>query len=88
MGYLLSKAANREWDQPKRKKQVNKAEKSIWIKPEDVVFGVAWLVCGPSLVQYFLTVLPSLHFVMAMYILCQGILEIWNQLLDVDFIGD
>ena len=40
--YLLRKAANREWDQPKRKNcvAVNKAERNLDIKHGDAEFGV------------------------------------------------
>ena len=70
MGYLLKKAANREWKHSKRQKCVsfNTAEKN-WIVEEnfgirhgDAKFGVCQLVFCLALFQYVLTVLPSLCF--------------------------
>ena len=66
VGYLPRKAANREWNQPKRKKcvAVNKAERS-WrseehyaIRHGDAEFGVCPLVFSLALVQDFLTGFP------------------------------
>ena len=48
----------------------------------------AQLVFGLVLVQYFLTVFPSLHFGMVMYILCHHVLKGRDLLFDFDFTGD
>ena len=63
MGYLLRKAVNRKWKQPKRKNcaEVDKAERH-WrcencfdIGHGDAEFGVCPAGFGLALVQYFLT---------------------------------
>ena len=65
VGHLLRKAANREWNQPKRKKfvAVNRAERS-WrsegcfdVRHGDAEFGVGSAGFGLALIQCPLTVL-------------------------------
>ena len=96
MGHLPRKAANREWSHPKRKKciAVQKAEQS-WksedrfdIRHGDGEFEVCPAGFGLALVQYFLTMLPSLCFGMVMYILCHYMLEVYDLLLDLEFKED
>ena len=85
MGYLLKKAANREWDQLKREKcvAVNKAERKwsyeecFYIRYGDIDWEFAQLGFGLALVQYFLTMLPL---GMVMYVLCYCMLEVCNLL--------
>ena len=48
----------------------------------------AQLAFGLVVVQYFLTVLPSLCFGMVMYILCHYMLEVCDLLFDCNFTGD
>ena len=48
----------------------------------------ALIVLGLALVQYFLTMLPSLCFRMVMYILCHYMLEVCDLLFDFDFTGN
>jgi hypothetical protein len=52
MGYLLRKAANREWNQPRRKNCVivNKPERSLTSNMEIQNLGFAQLVSGLALV--------------------------------------
>ena len=93
---LLRRAANREWNQPKRKKcaAVNKAERS-WrseerfdIRHGDAVWSLSsWLsVCLwssislPCLLPYVLGVV--------MYILYHYMLKVCDMLFDFDFTGD
>ena len=85
-----------EWNQPQRKKYVavNKAERS-WrseesfdIRHEDAEVGVCSAGFSFGLVQYFLTVLPSLHLRMVIYILCYYMLEVCDLHFDFNFIGD
>lgn len=45
------------------------------------------LVFTFALVQYFLAILPFLHFGMVMYILCHYMLEVFDMLFDFDFTG-
>jgi len=68
MRYLLRKAANREWIQPKRKNcvAVNKAERSWTSDMEKHSLEFAQQIFGLALVQYFLTMM---FFGMAIYIL-------------------
>ena len=95
MRHLRRKAANREWNQPKRKKCVggNKAkrswrsEESFDIRHEDAEFGVCPAGFQLYLNQYFLTMSPSLCFGMVMSILCHCMLEVCDMLFDFDFIG-
>lgn len=82
VGYLLKRAAKREWNQPKRKKcvAVNKAKRS-WRSEEcfDISYGDAEFGVCPvclTLVQYFLTMLRSLPFGIVVYILCHYMLEV------------
>ena len=84
--YLLRKTANREWEQPKRKRSVavNKAvgscrsKECFDIRHGDAEFGVCPAGYNLALVHYFLTLSPSLHFGMAMYILCHYMLELYE----------
>ena len=46
------------------------------------------LVLSLALVQYFLTMLPSIHFGTVMYILCCFMLEAHDLVFDFGFIGD
>ena len=46
----------------------------------------AHMVLGLVLAQYFLTMLPYLHFGVVMYILCHDILEVYNLINDFHFI--
>jgi hypothetical protein len=57
MGYLLRKAANREWNQPERRNCIaaNKAERSWTSDMEMQSLEFAQLIFGLALVQYFLT---------------------------------
>jgi hypothetical protein len=99
MRCLPRKATNKMWNQLKRKKcvAVKKAERS-WRSEvhTDIRHGVAMFkVCSAGfwscLVQYFLTVLPSIHSGMLMYILCHYMLEVHDLFFfffDFDFIGD
>ena len=45
----------------------------------------AQMVFGLPLVQYFLSMLPSLHFGMVLYILCHYMLEVCDLLFYFDF---
>ena len=93
VSHLLTEAATKEWNQPKRWKCVSdtKAERSGNLKSiltshmEMESLEFAQLVCSLALVQYFLTMLPSLHFGMVMYILCHYMLEVCDLLFDLDF---
>ena len=75
--YLPRRAANREWNQPRRKKcvVVNKvernwrSEKHFDVRYGDAKFEFAQMVLGLALVQYFLSMFSSLPFGMVMYIL-------------------
>ena len=77
---LLRRAANRKWNQPKRKKcvEVNKADRSwrseerFGIRHGDAEFGVSPGGFWFCFVQYFLTIL---QFATVTYILCHYMLE-------------
>ena len=85
MEYIQRRTASREWNQPKRKKcvAVNKAERS-WRSEEHLTSDMeiqslefAQLVFfNLVLVQYFLSMLPSIYFETVMYILCHYVLEV------------
>ena len=85
MGYLLRKAANREWNQPERRNCIaaNKAERS-WTSDMEMqslefaqlFFGLASSICWPW------------HFGMIMYILCYGLLKAYDLVFYFNFIGD
>ena len=93
VGYLLRKATHKEWNQPKRKKYVavNKEENTGDLKniltsdmqPQSLEFFQ--LVFSLVFVQRFLTMIPSLHFVMVMYILCHYMLEVCDFLFFFNF---
>jgi hypothetical protein len=59
MGYLLRKTANREWNQPRRKKCVTvvKAERNWASDMEMQSLKNAQLVFRVALVKYFLTIM-------------------------------
>ena len=89
VGYLLRKAANREWNQPKRKKfvAVNTNERS-WRSEESFVIthGDAELrVCPASFWPYFGPVFPHLFWNGN---LCPVMLDVCELLFYFDFIGD
>lgn len=83
-------------ESPKKRKYavVNKAEgigdlKSILTSDMEMQsLEFVQLVFGLVVVQYFLTVFPSLCFGMAMYILCHYMLEVCALLFDCNFTGD
>lgn len=85
--YLLRKAANRIWNQPKGKKSilVNKPERN-WryeeLRHGVAELGVSLLVFGLALVWYFLSMLSFLQFRMIRYILCHCVLEVCSWLSD------
>jgi hypothetical protein len=83
VGYLPRKAANREWNQPKRKfVKVNKAERSWTSDMEMQSLEFSPLVFCLALIQYFLTMKfwnGNVYPVM---------LEVCGLLFDFDFIGD
>ena len=88
MGYPSRGVAVREQNEPIRKKcvAVNKVEWS-WISEAhfdirhgDTEFGVCPVGFALALVQYFLIMLPSLKFGIAMNILCNYILEVCDLL--------
>ena len=92
MGYLLRRAANREWNQPKRKKcaAVNKAEWSwgpeehLYVRHEDTELGIYLAGFGLVFIQYFLSILPSLSLIRVnVYVL-----EACDLLFDFNFTGD
>ena len=82
MEYLLRKATNKEWNQPKKEnciaasktKRSWRSEECFDIKHEE--FRVVQLVFNLASLQHFLTMHPSLHFGALMYILCHYMLEV------------
>ena len=90
---IVKRAANREWNQSKRKKcvAVNKAKRS-WRSEEELVSDMEMqslefspLVFHLALVLYFFAIFSSLHFGMVMYILYHYMLEVCDLLFDFDF---
>jgi hypothetical protein len=86
--YLPRKSANREWSQPKRKNcvAVNKAERSWRLKSiltadiKMLSLELVQVAFGLALVQYFVTMLPSIHFGTVINILCYDMLEVCDLL--------
>ena len=82
-GIPAKRAANREWIQPKRKKcavdnkagQSWRSEERFDMEMQSLVF--VQLVFSLDSIQYFLTILPFLHFGMVKYILCYYMLEVF-----------
>ena len=93
MESLLRRAANREWNQPKTKKStkqkgVGGLKNISTSKMEVQSLEFAQLVFGLALVQYFLTMLPSLCFGVVTYILGHFMLEVCDLLFYFDFTGE
>ena len=94
-GYLPRRAADREGNQLKTKKcaAVNTAGRTWDLKSavtsntEMQNLGFSLPALGLDLIQYFLTVLPFLHFGMIMCILCHCMLKVCDLLFAFDFTG-
>ena len=87
--YLLRKAANKKWNQPKRKKYVavNKAERS-WRSEE--CFDIRHWRCRVWrwLSWFSVFLFPMFPFITAMHILCRYMLEIHDLLFHSNFTRD
>lgn len=91
-GYLLRKAAKREWEQAKERSVLNSTKlkgvgdlKIILTSDMKIqILEFVQLASRLALVQYFLTMLPSLSFGMVMYILCHCMFKVCDLLFDFD----
>lgn len=94
MVYLSRKAANREWNSPKERSVLQSTKltgvgdlKSVLTSDMEMQsLEFVQLIFSLTLVQYFLTMPPSLCFGMVMNILCHYMLEVCD--LYFGFIGD
>ena len=91
---LLKRAVNREWTSPRESSvlQSIKVEEvgdpKLALTSDLVEFGVCPAGFSLALVQYFLSMIPFLHFRMVMYILCYCVLEVCDLLFHFDFTRD